>query len=299
LRGKPLRVSNFVSWTNTTGLALLSLLICGGCAVSNKQKVRKEEVRTALEATAEHLIAQYNQQARAVRSLNAAVELAPVTGSAYTGVIEQYHKVNGFILAQKPTHIRVIGQAPVVAKNIFDMVSNGHTFSIYIPSKNKFIVGPTALERQAKKPIENLRPQHLLDAFFWPEIRPDQTVFFEEFDAESARYYVLTLLHDSAAHEIARKVWFDRADLSLARVQLYGSGGRLLSDIHFSDWQPVADVRFPRSIQIKRPHDDYLLSVRIVRLTLNEEIAADRFHLAQPPGTELVDLAQESSEVRP
>ena len=98
-------------------------------------------------------------------------------GSAYSGVIEQYHEVNGFILAARPADIRVIGQAPVVSKNIFDMVSDGSTFSIYIPSKNKFIVGPANLERRAEKPIENLRPQHLVDALFWPVIADQDASF--------------------------------------------------------------------------------------------------------------------------
>ena len=279
------------------GLAVLPLAI-SGCPVSKIHHVPKDQARAALEATPDQLIAQYNQQALAVRSLNAAVELTPFAGSAYSGVIEQYHDVRGFILAQKPANIRMIGQAPVVAKNIFDMVSDGQTFRIYIPSKNKFIVGPTALERQAKKPIENLRPQHLLDVFFWPELDPGQTVLFEEFNAESERYYVLTLLRGSSAPETARKIWFDRAGLSLARVQIYGPAGRLLSDIHFADWQPAAGVRFPRAIRLERPHDDYRLELHIVRLTLNEEIAADRFHLAQPPGSELVNLGQDTGEAR-
>ena len=280
------------------GLAVLPLAI-SGCAVSKKHPVPNEQVRAALEATPDQLIAQYNQLARALRSLNAAVELVPFTGSAYSGVIEEYHDVRGFILAQKPANIRMIGQAPVVAKNIFDMVSDGQTFRIYIPPKNKFIVGPTALERPAKKPIENLRPQHLLDALFWPEIEPGQTVLFEEFNAEPDRYYVLTLLRGSPAPEIARRIWFDRAGLSLARIQIYGPAGRLLSDIHFADWQPTASVRFPRAIRLERPHDDYRLDVHIVRLTLNEDIAADRFRLAQPPGAELVNLGQETGEARP
>ncbi len=67
-----------------------------------------------------------------------------IGGSNYSGVIEQYHEVNGFMLASKPANIRVIGQAPVVGKNIFDMVSNGEEFHVFIPSKNDFIVGPPA-----------------------------------------------------------------------------------------------------------------------------------------------------------
>src|SRR3989475_7287563 len=210
----------------------LAALAGGGCdAVRHTTVVKKTEIPVALEATAPQLIERYNQAARSIHSLNATVELKPTAGSAYSGVIEEYHDVKGFILAERPARIRMIGQAPVVAKNVFDMVSDGETFRIFIPSKHKFIVGPAAFERPAKKPIENLRPQHLLDALFWPELEPGKTVLFEEFNAEPARYYVLTLLRGSGTLEIARKIWFDRTDLSIARVQLYGPGGRLVSEI--------------------------------------------------------------------
>ena len=91
--------------------------------------------------------------------------------------------------------IRVIGQAPVVAKDIFDMVSDGRVFRIFIPSKNAFLVGSTALERPSKKPIENLRPQHILDALFWPELPQNDPVLFEESDASP----VALLRSDAAA----------------------------------------------------------------------------------------------------
>jgi len=285
-------------------------LLAGGCAASKKHVVPPAEMRPALEASSAQLIEKYNQQARAVRSLNATVELLPVAGSSYSGVIEEYHNVKGFVLAQKPAHIRMIGQAPVVAKDIFDMVSDGETFRIFIPSKHQFIMGPAAFERPAKKPIENLRPQHLLDALFWPEIDTRQQVLFEEFNAETARYYILTVLRGMSVLEIVRKVWFDRADLSVARVQLYGTGGRLASEIRYADWQPAPSggtgpgavgsaAGYPRHIWLGRPHDDYQLEVRITRLTLNEEIAAERFRLEQPPGTELVRVGEGGGESRP
>ncbi|HJY85452.1 MAG TPA: hypothetical protein VKE24_01325 [Candidatus Acidoferrales bacterium] len=267
--------------------------------MSQRRTVPPTEVRPALEATPDQLLAEYNQLARAVRSLNAGVEMVAVAGSSYSGVIEQYRDVRGFILAQRPASIRVIGQAPVLAKNIFDMVSDGETFRIYVPSKNKFIVGPATFERPAKKPIENLRPQHLLDALFWPELDLRQQVLFEEFNAEPARYYILTLIRGVSRLEVVRKIWFDRAGLSLARIQLYAPGGRLVSDTRYADWQPVADVHYPREIRIARPHDDYQLEVRITQLTLNEAIAASRFDLEQPPGAELVRAGEGESGARP
>jgi hypothetical protein len=286
-------------------MTALCAVLAAGCAVSQRRVVAPAQIRPAQEATQGQLTAAYDEQARAVRSVNAAVEMSPVAGSSYSGLIEEYHDAGGFILASRPEKIRIIGQAPVLAKNIFDMTSDGQVFRIFIPSKNKFLVGPTDLERPADKPIENLRPQHVLDALFWPELPPGAMVLFEEAEAAPERYYVLTLLRQTgAAPEIARKVWFDRADLHVSRVQIYGPGGRLDSDIAYSDWQPAASAGagpaaasldaagplFPRRIHIRRPQQDYELTVSITRLTLNAEIADDRFALAQPPGTELVQL---------
>jgi outer membrane lipoprotein-sorting protein len=296
---------------------VLTAGLASGCAVSQKRTVPPAQIRPAQQATEEQLLGAYNEQAREVRSINAAVEMRPVAGSEYSGLIEEYHDVGGFILAARPEKIRIIGQAPVLAKNIFDMTSDGQVFHILIPSKNKFLIGPTDLERPAEKPIENLRPQHVLDALFWPETAPETPVLFEEAEEAQERYYVLTLLREpGGTPAIARKIWFDRADLRVSRLQIYGPGGRLDSDITYSDWQPAtagapaseagaagatasAGAVFPRQIRIRRPQQDYELTVSVTRLTLNNEIADDRFTLPQPPGTELVQLENAPREAQP
>src|SRR6202040_1019988 len=155
----------------------------------------------------------------------------------YSGVIEEYHEVKAFVLAQRNASIRMIGQAPVVGTTVFDMASDGDTFRVSIPPKNKFLVGPVAVERTSTKPIENLRPQHLLDALLWPEVRKEEAVLFEEFNDENGRYYVLTVLRGGYQTEILRKIWFDRSTLEVACLQSFGLRGILLSDSHFSNCQ--------------------------------------------------------------
>ncbi len=280
------------------GVAVGTLLVAS-CSVKKVHDVSHDQVRPALEATAETLLARYNEQARSVRSLNAAVRILTTAGSTYSGVIEQYHEISGFVLAQKPATIRMIGQAPFVATKVFDMVSDGETFRIFIPPKGKFIVGSTTAVKTSKKPLENLRPQHLVDALFWPEIAASDTVLFEEWNAPPDRFYILIVLRAgpepaNARLEIARKLWFDRVDLSLARVQTYESGGRLATDVRYSGWQAEGESRYPRQVVVYRPHDDYTLDLHITKLQLNEEIAADRFHLEQPPGSELVRVGEAS-----
>jgi outer membrane lipoprotein-sorting protein len=293
-------------------LAFLAMQAAGCITIKRRTEVKKEEIRPQLESTEENLLASYNSQVRAVQSLQATVDLIPSTGTTYSGVIEEYHDVPGFILAQRPATVRVIGQAPVVAKNIFDMVSDGKEFRIYIPSKNAFLVGLTVLNRPSKKPLENLRPQHIVEALFWPELPPSANVLFEQFDFNVSRYYILTLLRqaESGKFEIARKIWYSRTDLRVSRVQLFGSDGRLDADTAYSDWEPVPvaatgaapatqQTIFARDIHIWRPQDDYKLEIKILKLTLNEPISPDRFELAQPTGTDLVRVSAEPSGAQP
>ena len=270
-------------------------MVLGGCAVSKKKVAVPAATQPAQTAAKSQLVALYNREASAVNTLNAAVRLSPTAGSALSGVIEQYHDVNGYILAARPASIRVIGQAPVVAKDIFDMASDGQTFRIYIPSKNKFIVGPTNLHRTAAKPIENLRPQHLFEALIWSPIPENEIVLLEEADALPSRYYVLTLASNgSEGWTLDRKIWFDRSDLQIARIQIYRPGGELVSDIRPSRWQPIGAVNYPKEILLARPADEYQLDIQITQLTLNQPISPDKFQLAQPPGTDLVQLGPEN-----
>jgi hypothetical protein len=263
----------------------------------------------AKEATREELIDRYNTVARGVQTLNATVELKPIAGSRYSGVIQEYHEVKAFLLAARPADIRVIGQVPVIGKTAFDMASDGETFRVSIPSKNKFLVGAVSAERVSDKPIENLRPEHLLEAFLWPEIRKEEEVLFEEFNSETGRYYVLTVLRGGYHTEILRKIWFDRADLEVSRLENFAPKGVLLADMHYSDWQtqdapaagagaPAATM-FARSIEIDRPHDDYRLDLEASKITLNEAIPPERFALAQPPGSELVHVGDERRDDKP
>jgi hypothetical protein len=286
-----------------TWIALLQLMAVScftGCATSHTVKAPETEIRVTKDATKESLLAAYNHSAAGITSLNLSVDLVPSAGKAYSGIIQQYHEVSAFILAKRPAEVRMIGQ--VLSKNIFDMTSDGETFHIFIPSKNKFMVGSAKLERPAEKPIENIRPQHLLDALFWPEIPVGASVVIAEDDELAARYYVLSVLSKGVSPEIERNLWFDRSDLHLARIQIYGPAGKLVSDIHLDDWRVAApaassatvsgNLEFPRHITMQRPYDDYKLEIKVKKVTLNEVIADDRFQLEQPPGTELVKVGE-------
>ena len=284
-------------------LVTVSAAACGcGSAVKKTKTVPVAERPVAREASKEELLDRYNALAQGLKSIDGTLELKPTAGTKYSGVIDEYHEVKAFLLASRPYNIRMIGQVPVVGKTVFDMVSDGQTFEVSIPPKNKFLVGQVALERQSSKPIENLRPQHLVDAVLWPEVRKEEVVLIEEYNDENARYYVLTVLRGGYKSEILRKIWFDRADLHMVRLQSYGPKGALLSDVRYANWQPVSagsSEEYPMSIRIERPRDEYRLDLTISKIVLNEALEADRFKLEAPASAEIVRVGENSEEKRP
>jgi hypothetical protein len=302
------------NWTVVLTLSALACACGGNNAGVKTTKVIPAATRpVAKEATEEDLVDRYNTLARNVKALDATVELKTTTGSAYNGVINEYHEVKAFVLAARPSYMRMIGQVPVVGKTIFDMASDGRTFEVSIPPRNKFLEGPVALTRQSDNPIENLRPQHLTEALLWPEILKEESVLIEEANDQSGRYYVLTVLRGGYKTEILRKVWFDRADLNMVRLESYGPKGVLLSDVRYSDWQPVdasapgtssaaggnTVQEYPRNIHIDRTRNEYQLNMSIKKIALNEPLGADRFTLAPPAGVEIVHVGDDSKGKTP
>jgi outer membrane lipoprotein-sorting protein len=277
-------------------LALLTLGVGSwSCAVRREIHVSPQLVSAPpRQATVAELVKEVDAWSEGIHTLTATVQFKPTTGSVYTGVIKEYQNVGGFILLKKPSTIRIIGQAPVVKTEIFDMVSDGQQFRVFIPSKNKFIVGDNSYRGSADKPLENLRPEHILDALLVPPIDEAKEKFFNEvtLTPTGQSYYVINVveLAGNGGLTLQRRVWFDRSDLSISRLELYGSEGALLEDIHYADYRDFGGIRYPAEITLNRPEEDYTLSITIEKATFNQPLPAEKFVLKRPPNTTLVDL---------
>ena len=271
------------------------ILAATNCAVKRTTKVAVPQLSPPpVEASAEDLVGRINAQADKIQTLTATVDFEPTAGSVYSGVIKEYHDVKGFILLKKPALIRVIGQAPIIRTNIFDMVSDGETFRLNIPPKHKFIVGKTSVTRPAKNALENLRPQHILDALLVQPIdQARDKLSFEEAEDNGHRYYVLTVFQPGATAVMfpERKIWFDGSSLDEARLQFYGPQGNDIEDVQYSNYQDFQGARYPTLIQITRPVEDYRLTITILKAVFNQEITPDKFDLKKPEGAQLVELS--------
>ncbi len=273
------------------GVLAAALALSSGCLVRRHKIDRGAKGNVPLlTAGLQQLADSLRQHYQAIETLNATVDLEPSVLSTSKGEISEYKDVRGYILIRKPAWIRVIALYPVVRGTAFDMVSDGRNFSVYLPSKSLFIMGPNRIEKPSPRKIENLRPEHLLDALL---VRPpnssNERIVLENWtDAKEPSYIVHIIRQDGPnTLHLARNVWFDRTTLEIVRQRIFDEKGDVVTDAQYSGWMRHGSVHFPKEIVITRPKDEYELRVNVQKSAFNEPIGPEKFSLPPPPGVKV------------
>jgi hypothetical protein len=278
--------------------SLMGLLVLGStsCLVRRRVVTRSgPPSQTLLAADKQTLIQKIAQQYNAIRTLNGIVDMVPAIGTANKGKITEYKDVRAYVLFRKPSEIRLIGLYPVVRNRAFDMVSDGARFRLYIPSKNRFIEGATEMVKPSTSKLENLRPQHFLEALLVRPIEPEsEEIILENFTDEENAVYILIVLRRGGDGRpvLQRQLWFDRLKLQLVRQLIFDPSGDILTDARYSDWQAYDGVPFPKQIEINRPQDEYGVVMTVVKMDINKQVTDDKFVLEQPAGSQLQLLGE-------
>lgn len=233
------------------------------------------------------LIGSIAKQFDAIHDFSATVDMVPALGSAEKSHITEYKDVRGYILVRKPADIRVIGLYPVVRSKAFDMVSNGADFKLYVPSRNRFLVGRNSIVKPSPNKLENLRPQHFLDALMVRPIAPNSKILMENYTDEDNAFYILHEVREDEQGQLRllRTIWFGRLNLLLARQLIFDASGNILTDSRYSEWRSYNRVAFPKHIEVNRPQDEYGVVLDIVKMDINNGVPDDKFVLEQPAGT--------------
>jgi hypothetical protein len=280
------------------------LLPLSGCLFRTHKVQQREYSKAQLQqATGQQLIERINSDAGKIKSLSETVDIAASSGGEKKGKITEFQEIRGYILLRKPAMLRMIGLYPVVRNKAFDMVSDGDRFRLYIPAKNRFYVGSKDVTTPSKNTLENLRPQHILDALLIKEIDPENEIAFLEGgfesvkdpkakkDVEQANYIVnVASKQADGTWILGRRIFFSRVDLKPYKQLLYDKNGNVATVATYNNYKNHDGVDFPDIIQIDRPQEEYSIQLGLVKLTLNQPLNDAQFALQQPPGSTQVDL---------
>jgi hypothetical protein len=147
-----------------TLILLIAVLPLGGCLSRTRPVAIRATPAHLQTATGADLVERINAEATKIQTLQAAVGINASVGGSKRSKTTEYQEIHGYILVRKPSSMRVIGLVPILQNQMFDMVSSGQEFKLWVPQKNQFIAGNNDGARSSTEPLENLRPQVIYDA---------------------------------------------------------------------------------------------------------------------------------------
>jgi outer membrane lipoprotein-sorting protein len=283
---------------------LLAILPLAGCLFRSRRVERQVSTAPLKSATQAELIDYINGQAEKIKSLQATVDIDTSVGGIKKGKVIDYQQIRGYILARKPAMLRMIGLLPIVRNKAFDMVSDGRDFKLWIPPKNRFVMGRNDESAHNPQPtLENLRPQQIYEALILPEVDPQRETAVREISSEivtDAKHhqveqsaYQIDVMRNKSEHNdayLSRKIIFSRTDLLPHRQLVYDQDGNLVTDARYEGYKDYDGVKFPSQIEIWRPQEEYDITLTIVKLELNLPLPDDKFALETPDGAQVLHL---------
>ncbi|HEV2114890.1 MAG TPA: DUF4292 domain-containing protein [Terriglobales bacterium] len=284
-------------------LLLLAILPLSGCLFRSHKVENRISKANLLTSSRDELVEGINSAANKIHTLNATVDIDTSVGGEIKGKITEYKQIRGYVLVRKPEMLRMIGLVPIVRNRAFDMVSDGQVFKLWIPAKNKFIVGRNDVVLPSSQPLENIRPQQIYDSLLLRQISSEDIAVLENGYEEvqdpkthkwmqQPDYELDVITKNGHGWFLQRKIIFNRANLQPDRQLMYDQNGYVATDTRYSDFRDYSGFRFPSVIQIWRPQEEYSIVLTMVKLQINQPLTDDQFVLQQPPGSQLVHLDQ-------
>lgn len=283
--------------------ALLLPLLLTGCSLFPTTRKLPVPKAPSIEQSIspEELVSRVNDRWAAINTLTAKVEFQASVSKSKEGVATDYPSIEGHILLRKPADLRVLGRYFGVLA--FDMTSDGKTFSLSVPTKNKFIKGSNAVKKKSLNTWENLRPGFFFDALLVRGLDPDDlysVVTDSETVEDAARKhlftvpeYVLSISRRKPGTQQlipVRVVTFRRDNLLPYQQDIYDSEGNLETHVTYSAYQDFEGSQYPSLVTIKRPIDEVEITLTVEDVHENQPLADDQFVVKPAEGAKIQNL---------
>ena len=266
-----------------------------GCLTHIRAVPKTRPAEVVMSATLDQLLTQVDTRFNEIRALNATVAIVASEGGARQGQVKEFPSFSGYIFLRKPENLRVLMRVPLLGSQALDMVSDGKTWKLWVPPKRLAMTGTSEVANPPQHGLESLRPKVIFDSLLVRGLGPDQIVVLTQDsrvlpDPKDKKQlveepdYELTILEPpqgKTAHTL-RVIHIGRSSLLPYQQDIYDQNGYIVTQAYYSNYQYFGDIPFPMKIEIKRPQDQYGLTITITKLTLNQKLEDDQFEVKFP-----------------
>ena len=281
----------------------MCLPVLTGCLSHTRKLQQPKMPGIVLSADVQQLVSNINKQYDAVQSITGTVEFQASVGGEQKGKVTDYTSIRGFILLRKPEMLRVLGMLPLVGGRAFDLASDGAAFKLWIPHENKVIEGTNAEGKPSTKPLENMRPYIFFDSLLIHSIGTDELLSLTTdtktvVDPKQKQLllqpeYALGIFKPSPGSNVLvpeRVIHINRTNLLPSGEDIYDKDGNIQTQAVYGPYEPFGDFRFPESITIKRPLEEWQVVITFQKVIFNQTLKDDQFQLEIPKGTQIQNL---------
>jgi outer membrane lipoprotein-sorting protein len=266
-----------------------------GCLTHTRIVPRTHLAELVIGTSLDQLVKQIDTQYDGLTTMKATVEISATTGGGLQGKVTESPNFSGYIFMRKPEDLRVILLVPVLRNQAMDMVSDGKTWKLWIPPRNRAMEGTSQVTTPSKNGLENLRPAVFFDSLFIRGLGPDEIASLtsdirlvpdpkKKKDLIEEPDYELRILSQPQGRttHTYRVIQISRTNLQPFQQDLYDADGNIVTQAVYSNYQEYGTISFPSKIVITRPLDQYSLTVTITKMTLNQPLANDQFDMKIP-----------------
>lgn len=279
------------------------LLLLSGCLFTTRKLPVPRPPAVVQNASGEELVDQINKRWEALQTLVVTVDIQASVTNQKENIARDYTSIRGHVLMRKPEMVRVLGQIPVIGTHAFDMASDGKSFTLFVPPKSVAYTGSNTEPPKASTGLENMRPSLFFDAMFvrgigtndeYTKVADSDTV--EDVSKKHLLIipeYILSVMRPRpGSHELQplRVIHIHREDLLPYQQEIYDDHNNLETQILYGRYADYGDNKYPSTITIKRPMEQYQVVLSVEKVTENMPLTDDQFQIKIPEGTKIQDI---------
>jgi hypothetical protein len=259
-----------------------------------------------------------------LNTLNLGVDIQASMVKTKEGAETDEPSFPALIYMGKPEMLRVFGRVPLIHTELFDMVSDGKEFTLFVPICSKVFKGSDAVETKpvpssdsttpaataspsacsSAKTAQNMRPGFLLDAMAVKGLDPadEYYVTADTFTVPDAARKHLLIVPEYMLNVVRRKpgskrltplrvITFHRDDLQPYEQDIYDSEGNLETQVTYGLYREFDSTSYPSTITIKRPLDEFQIVLTVNSVKQNQPLGEGPFQITNiPEGTPVQKL---------
>lgn len=238
----------------------------------------------------------------------------------WAGTDESDH-VDVELLANRTGALLLQGKRSIVG-TIFTLSSDGFAFELSVPDHQAVYIGDATVpaEPYPERPYLALRPRHVVEALLPAPlpVPPEEAATFSGGPGRDAgeggtpeaagggrerlqletwpdRYAVTWM---DARGRLRRRVWLDRLDLRVDRIQGFDDDGRIDFIARYSEWKGPEANALPGRIRVERPWEDLTFEFEIDEAHRGVRLRREQLRPPRPPGYRVLTIQEAIEELR-